>query len=250
MGLTGSAAAQGQSCAAQLGSTPKVSEIIDCLKTQETELQRLRGSLARIRAEIPEAGLPKADVEQLIQTQTTGLASKKQVDELRAEIPKAGLLKADVEQLIQTQTTGLASKKQVMPKGAVVAFDLANGCPDDTWSPISDFEGRVIVGAHKDRAAEFGYRAIGGEERVTLSERNIPPHQHVLPIHDGGGPPGFGWTQAQNSDGRNVLSVQLGSLGEGRHNPLTLSAPQQRSQEPTAFTNMPPYIALYFCKKN
>lgn len=124
-----------------------------------------------------------------------------------------------------------------IPVGAVMAFDLSTGCPD-AWSPVSDLAGRVIVGAHTDRTAEFGYRAIGGEERHKLTDKEMPRHAH------GKGREYF-YTHSTESPDRFVLKSDAGNENSIGFNKDFLY--NKGSGEP--HNNMPPYIALYFCKK-
>ena len=81
-----------------------------------------------------------------------GGATKKDLEDLEAKLPSAA----------PGTVPGLEA-------GAVVAFDLANGCPEG-WLPMSDLDGRVIVSAGANRAAKYGYRDIGGEEEHTLEQ--------------------------------------------------------------------------------
>lgn len=124
---------------------------------------------------------------------------------------------------------------------AVVAFDQ-NGCPDG-WVQFTDAAGRAIIGAGNGTPSggtptpqtSRTYREHGGEEAVTLTEAHIPNHYHNVPFVP----------EVSNLSGNSypVMSslkhsatarshVATGSYGaSGAHN------------------NMPPYIALYFCKK-
>ena len=125
-----------------------------------------------------------------------------------------------------------------IPKGVVVAFDLPisgdrpEGCPKG-WSAMRDLDGRVILGAGLARNQKYGYRDIGGEEEVTLSLPQMPKHQHLLPVAQN--EPNEEWAFRADGEG-NWTGVHHRisdfSGGDEPHN------------------NMPPYIALYFCKKN
>ena len=119
-----------------------------------------------------------------------------------------------------------------VPSGAVVAFDLSTGCPNG-WSPIRDLNGRVIVGAHKDRAAEFGYRAIGGAKEHALTVEQMPEHVHRF----------FG-----NVGGEHDIQFVSAGKGTTRLKPERTWTKSAGKGEP--FTNMPPYMALFFCKQD
>lgn len=162
-----------------------------------------------------------------------GLAAAEEVgaQPLKAVFDELDALKGRLATL-ESENESLRAAAQI-PSGAVMAFDLANGCPDE-WSLISDFEGRVIVGAHKDRAAEFGYRAIGGEEKHRLTVEQMPKHQHAFIGGVGGGEHDIQFKSA----GKGIAKLKPGQT-------VTISAGKG---EP--FTNMPPYMALFFCKKD
>ena len=144
----------------------------------------------------------------------------------------------------------------VAPSGAVVAFDLPNSCPGG-WSQMQDLDGRVIVGAQAVRTAAFGYRAIGGEEEHTLTVDEMPSHMHDVGsltiegnsnyIHRAG----EGITVLAGLPYKFGLfsSPETGVANFGSH-----THPIVGEVAPTggvsAHNNMPPYIALYFCKKD
>lgn len=126
----------------------------------------------------------------------------------------------------------------VAPTDVVVAFDDPLGCPEG-WVEFTDAAGRMIIGQGGGNQDENGedltgrkYRAHGGEERVKLTTTEMPRHDHSLGGVFGGktnGPLGTGHTLAGGHD----WLKETGATGGGR-----------------AHNNMPPYIALYFCKKN
>lgn len=158
-------------------------------------------------------------------------------------------LRSDLSQVNEEVRAGV-------PAGAVAAFDLVKGCPPG-WSEFQQAAGRFVLGVgagNEDENGEFlSERALsdtGGEEEVTLTEAQIPRHRHAIssqhrdvgPLHDGfgGSPrdyglrPNFdpnpstveGWSRALH---KNFMEP----IGQGK-----------------AHNNMPPYIALYFCKKD
>ena len=137
-----------------------------------------------------------------------------------------GVTKTEFDNRIKGLETEPGKPRRI-PSGAVIAFDLADGCPSG-WSPIPDLDRRVIVGAVTTRNAEFGYRAIGGEKEHTLTIEEMPRHTHayietILP-EEGTGQGGL-----------------LGNIVREERN----SKPAGKSQP---HNNMPPFIALYFCK--
>lgn len=141
-------------------------------------------------------------------------------------------------------------------KGSVVAFDRKGGCPAG-WSPHTDSYGRVIVGAIPNgpkRPSEMTHEVLDhkayfaglrdGEEHVALTPSQMPSHWHV--------------------NGEFQRLMRLGKIGEkfttmggdeGLGEPiLHVSKPMlKKGGDEGGVTvphnNMPPYIALYFCKK-
>lgn len=135
------------------------------------------------------------------------------------------------------------------PAGAVLAFDLPSQCPDG-WSPFAEGQGRVVVGAsfgiddnlfRGTALTQRKYRDHGGEERVTLTEAQMPEHRHISGDFDsimtgvGAGQAPAGLLEDIQESGRANL-YRRGAM------------PVAGGSEP--HNNMPPYIALYLCKKD
>ncbi|MDF2366910.1 hypothetical protein [Sneathiella sp.] len=133
--------------------------------------------------------------------------------------------------------------------GAVVAFDGTSSCPSG-WSSYTKAASRVIVGAAEsspgkgaDGKALSAYKAgaNGGQETVTLAAANLPPHTHQyndIYYSENGGTvtvPNNKGSQGSDSDNK------------GYQMSRTTTAD---STDPTAFTNMPPFIALTYCVKS
>lgn len=127
----------------------------------------------------------------------------------------------------------LEAQPEGVPVGAVIAFDRPNGCPRG-WSEFEDARGRTVLGANAERTHGYTarkFREIGGEEDVALTVEEMPNHKHSIQtpyIHGPGTVFGAvkGKPRAPYFQGQTLLSD-----GGQPHN------------------NMPPYIALYFCKK-
>jgi hypothetical protein len=140
-----------------------------------------------------------------------------------------------------------------VPSGAVVAFDLSpdEPCPDG-WTTWREATSRVIIGAGngdlsyeaKFKKDENGveltsraYREHGGAERETLIEDQLPPHTHEFT--------GFPITTGGNDGLGNVLAVGDRTV-YGKYTPDgTISVVGKGN----SINNMPPYVALYYCKK-
>ena len=124
-----------------------------------------------------------------------------------------------------------------VPSGAVAAFDLVKGCPSG-WSEFKLAAGRFILGVgagNEDENGDFltrrGISEAGGEEEVTLTKEQMPRHGHgmvgELPSRE------FITGKTPDTVPTSTPGSELWLEGEDQpHN------------------NMPPYIALYFCKKN
>ena len=110
-----------------------------------------------------------------------------------------------------------------VPTGMVAPFDTGS-CPVG-WSVYSAGVGRMIVGAGGGR----GLGAMGGAETHTLTVAEMPSHSHETP-------------RSANSVNDNHLR------GEGdnqRAGPRTSPAGGGQPHN-----NMPPYVALTFCRKD
>lgn len=129
-------------------------------------------------------------------------------------------------------------KEMIPPKGSVLILDNANGCPYG-WHDFDVANGRVIVGAqrkysHHQPPTTRQFRELGGVEAVELKEEHLPRHDHGI---------------------RNALNGRPLPWGPGSHPvPTSVSAGSDTLHDWSAgggqvHTNMPPYIALYFCKK-
>lgn len=153
---------------------------------------------------------------------------------------------------------GSSNGGQIVPDGAVVAFDGGgyetksqsqaeqNGCPDG-WIRYLQAEGRFVLGARPPfdgGSGGYALRDTGGAATHKLLINEMPAHAHGFEgeRHDfrGNGPGDSNvWPDAplalgdMNADDRDYVprGRVLSSGGGQPHN------------------NMPPYIALYFCKK-
>lgn len=123
-----------------------------------------------------------------------------------------------------------------IPRGAVIAF-TSERCPEG-WSRYSDVDGRMIVGVGRRAGASkefiYSFKDTGGEEEHTLTIAELPGHSH-------------------NSN--YALNGQSLPWGPGSHPIPTSAANKGAATDWIAgggqpHNNMPPYIALHFCKKN
>lgn len=132
-----------------------------------------------------------------------------------------------------------------VPNGAVVAFDVAAGCPAG-WIEFASARGRTIIGVRESVDTPDGllsrpFQEQGGAETHTLSIAEMPEHRHqagrftlLVPAT---ADPQLDIPNAQQTGGAGWYGVQSG----------TMETTSTGGGEP--HNNMPPYIALYFCKK-
>lgn len=152
-----------------------------------------------------------------------------------------GFLIEVLEGVTQEQLSTELSKAAAIPKGAVVAYNLAS-CPEG-WEEADYAKQRFIVGV--GNTPEFETRTLleneGGEEVVKLEVDQIPQHAHRLndigTAHDDEGTGGADdeWVVKV---GRSI-NTELSILGE-KNTEITDTEPHN---------NMPPFVALRFCEK-
>ncbi|WP_299729567.1 hypothetical protein [uncultured Tateyamaria sp.] len=128
---------------------------------------------------------------------------------------------------------------------AIVAYVSAKGektCPSG-WVPFEAAKDRFILGAG---AAYPVVGTTGGEAEVTLSEAQMPSHSHDLArvsvAND------LGWRDAGTSTNVPYFNVSASQSARGVKVGRA-SAGVFEAGGGQAHTNMPPYIALYFCQK-
>ncbi len=161
--------------------------------------------------------------------------------------------------------------QSLVPEDAVMAFDRtpSNPCPEG-WTQFKEATSRVILGA--GNATDFyeerfsldekgqelsprAYRQHGGEEFHVLRPNEMPMHDHAIlnlttspngehshRIKDGdaGGQSGF----ERGGSVRDLLSSQ-----PAPNHTHTVSGQVEMAGGDAGHNNMPPYLALYFCKK-
>lgn len=136
-----------------------------------------------------------------------------------------------------------------IPDGAVVAFQSSTTqpCPGDDWTIFAGAEGRFIVGAGIPGEAGLTPRRVnetGGEETHTLSLLELPAHNHSLTLKTAEDDFGL----MKGLDVRHKGRV-FSDAGTGSHALTTGTNGGDIGGKATPHNNMPPYIALYFCKR-
>lgn len=131
------------------------------------------------------------------------------------------------------------SSGDVVPIGAVIAFDDPNGCPGG-WSDVgAEWRGRNLVAAVRDSNDIYGFRRIGGAETHVLTRAEMPSHSHGF---SGQAVTRGGW------GGRATRTFAVG--GSEVVSSIAIGGTIAPSGSNNAHNNMPPYIALYFCKRD
>jgi hypothetical protein len=119
-----------------------------------------------------------------------------------------------------------------VPSGVIAAFDGPDGCPAG-WSVFEAAAGRTVIGTGKGQdLSERRYREQGGEEVHVLSVDEMPSHTHeVIEMIGTNEVDGVDSTTTRSGDHHNEARNSRPTGGGRGHN------------------NMPPYIALTYCKK-
>ncbi|MGT2476528.1 hypothetical protein [Paraburkholderia terrae] len=130
-----------------------------------------------------------------------------------------------------------------VPKGAIVSFDLPNGCPEG-WQVFDPAVSRMIVGAVAGGTSNSlgtdasgntltarPYRAEGGAETFTLTVGQLPPHSHSFNYA----------TRSLGASGYGAVA------GIGPSGPDSATTDKAGGGQPVPY--MPPFIALFVCKK-
>lgn len=150
-------------------------------------------------------------------------------------------LRRDLENLIQ-QTDG---PELLVPSGAVIAFDRPQGCPGGWTDMGPQWRGLTTVVAVSDTNDAYGFRRTGGEPEVTLSVDEMPRHSHSFtgtPIRAGGWGGNVTHPVGVGDHVTHLTYVPSGTIGHAGGDPGT--------GQTNPHNNMPPYIALYYCKKD
>lgn len=163
------------------------------------------------------------------------------------------LLKPRIEEITAESLPELVGKT-ILPPGIVAAFARSNrgggACPKG-WAPFREAGGRTIVGAGKHQNAGLSEypsyyddptHSVGGEELVTITLDQMPGHNHSIQ--------GLG---NNNGTGTDIQAVNIGTAGSTMNRGVIGTMRDGYSWNTGGgqpHNNMPPYIALYFCKKD
>jgi hypothetical protein len=156
--------------------------------------------------------------------------------------------KAQQKELLDLRQAGTGS----IPSGAVMAFDLPTGCPFG-WSGFERGISRTIIGASNvhgsnvnnfDRSGQplraYPYQSDGGEEKHVLTIPEMPSHDHGILL--------------QPIDDLNRTDKYPGFTNVGRDSTKKSETWIMRYSESSGggqpHNVMPPFIALFYCRKN
>lgn len=204
-----------QSCTDSIDPKKPILQIIQCLKSMEEKNSELQAKLTEV---LSKPGIPGPEGKQ-------GPQGAPGVDGIDGK-------------------DGANGESADFPKGAVVAFDLRDGCPVG-WETFADAMGRVLIGSdppdwtggrnldlHKQPLKERKFRSAGGEEAHTLQIEEMPSHQHTM-INGGTNDAVDGPTRG-DSWGVRLTNSSEETASTGGNQP---------------HNNMQPFLALLYCKK-
>lgn len=154
-------------------------------------------------------------------------------------------------------------------EGAVVAFDLPTKCPDG-WDAFTLGHGRFIVGAgpangpskvdqNGELLKDHAYRSHEGRQELLVN--GLPQHEHRVvartakerklfatewghTVHEAFGKLKVGKASSPHV---NRIDVDDGSPFDNKRGDLIAT---KVDSKPYSQNNMPPFVALYFCKKS
>jgi hypothetical protein len=145
-------------------------------------------------------------------------------------------LQQKLDEYISTRAAGV-------PSAAVVAFDSPNGCPKG-WSNFDQAVGHTIIGSafsqqtNTSGGITHNYRDSGGRELHQLTVAELPPLKFALTVN--AAEDGNSGGDRFNAGGKDYLVI--------KKLPTTINTNTIGNGD--AFSTMPPYIALFYSKKD
>ncbi len=133
------------------------------------------------------------------------------------------------------------------PVGSVLMVDRGQGCPAG-WTDVAlaepeIFAARFPVAVGVVEGRDFrGYRDVGGNERHRLTEAELPPHGHTLP---------FAFTRLPGEErSTSSFAPRLGSGQQVAVAARTGREVTDRTGGAQPLPTTPPYVALFFCRRD
>ena len=205
-----------------------LSQIITNIRTEAERSE----SIAKEAASLAEE--KHSDIQKLSENYQNILATFGGIEQINETLREALEGNNVSEELVRKVINEEASSAK-LPLGAVLAFDRSEGCPEG-WAQFADAAGRSLVGVGKGQGlSNRSYRSIGGEETHTLTVTEMPTHNHDTQ--------GYQYLLSIDGEGAAMPHDRARSWPNiqrpGQIQPAGGSAPHN---------NMPPFIALYFCK--
>ncbi|MEM7667478.1 MAG: hypothetical protein AAF250_16660 [Pseudomonadota bacterium] len=161
-------------------------------------------------------------------------------DQISSEKQRVDRLETAILELTERKSNSdHVHQSPVVPANVVVASTKACSELSGGWREYEQARGRVILGANPQGVYGFAKRPIGdigGEESVQLTAAEMPAHSHNL---------------AFVPEVSNLSGGSYPVMSDTRHNSTSRrNAPTQAQGGSRPHNNVPPYIALYFCKKD
>ena len=225
----------------------RVTERIDIIASDKTEEAESNIRSATIKAqEIAEADIERAiNIAKEKAVQTVEEFSSERISTIVDKTISDKLEKITGEDIVSLV------EKVKFPTGTVLIVDSPQGCPlgwyDMAKREPHNFTGRAIVAVGSATGRETRiYRQNGGSEVVALTQAEMPSHSHTIsdPKHQHG----EDWLESFDGtqDGWYGRTGKIGGR-QDHHEATGISINPIGGNQP--HNNMPPYIALYFCKK-
>ncbi len=156
-------------------------------------------------------------------------------------------------QVAEVRTALQVTQAQLPPQGAIMLVDDGRGCPQG-WVDVAVaepevFAGRMPVASGLAGEVFRGYREVGGSEQTTLTEAELPAHDHALPL-------AFASPRGRGAAGEGAGRSLGGGFGAGGsfgdQVVVQALAGRERTERAGAglpFTNMPPFVSLFWCRR-
>ena len=125
---------------------------------------------------------------------------------------------------------------------------------------VPDFSGRMPIGVN----GTYALASTGGAASTTLAEANLPAHNHAAtstvtdPGHShtyqaqdagtGGGGGGYSMSRLNANAGTNITGFAPGSINTNTTG-ITVATTTANTGSGTSFTNLPPYLGIYYIIK-
>jgi hypothetical protein len=143
-----------------------------------------------------------------------------------------------------SKRVGVLEAELASLKNAVVAFNTGDKCPDG-WLPFDDGIARVIIGAGQTEGLSLRrYAETGGNETAVLKYTNLPPFTVLKVSYNAGSGGAFNTITDLVAGLKDYNEAQPHSSYVVGGNTIT----PHHDADPIGI--MPPYIALYLCKRN